>query len=65
MNNDGHNKMTYTAPSALGQKSALSQALRAANLQGADIGYIEAHGTGTQLGDPIEIDAIDQVYGTR
>ncbi|QUJ76787.1 AMP-binding protein [Sulfitobacter albidus] len=65
INNDGRDKMSYTAPSATGQRAALSQALSAAGLEGADVGYIEAHGTGTPLGDPIEIDAIDAVYGQR
>ncbi|MEP5761234.1 MAG: AMP-binding protein [Litoreibacter sp.] len=65
VNNDGADKMSYSAPSALGQKTALARALKSAKLEGSDIGYVEAHGTGTPLGDPIEIEAIDHIYGQR
>ena len=65
VNNDGSDKMSYTAPSATGQRAVLAAAVRNSGLSGADIGYIEAHGTGTALGDPIEVAAIDAVYGDR
>ncbi|UWF51920.1 amino acid adenylation domain-containing protein [Pseudomonas sp. N3-W] len=63
LNNDGHNKMSYTAPSVAGQSAVISEALHKAGLSGADIGYIEAHGTGTLLGDPIEVAALSKAFG--
>jgi acyl transferase domain-containing protein len=62
VNNDGHDKAGYTAPSVRGQVDVLQQALQASGLRPQDIGYVEAHGTGTRLGDPIEIQALSQVY---
>jgi 3-oxoacyl-(acyl-carrier-protein) synthase/NAD(P)-dependent dehydrogenase (short-subunit alcohol dehydrogenase family) len=58
INNDGRNKLSYTAPSIDGQLAALSAAAKMANVDPAEISYIEAHGTGTRLGDQIEITAI-------
>jgi amino acid adenylation domain-containing protein len=63
LNNDGRDKMSYTAPSVAGQSAVISDALRKAGLSGADIGYIEAHGTGTLLGDPIEVAALSKAFG--
>lgn len=63
INNDGANKMGFTAPSVSGQAKVIEEALYLANLEGKDIGYIEAHGTGTPLGDPIEIQALTKAYG--
>ncbi|WP_027835367.1 non-ribosomal peptide synthetase [Maritalea myrionectae] len=65
INNDGHDKMSYTAPSVKGQASVLKLALMDAGLQPDDVSLIEAHGTGTALGDPIEIEALRQAYGPR
>src|SRR5206468_1535539 len=48
----------YTAPSALGQTNVLRRALGAAELSADTIGYIEAHGTATPLGDPVEAAAL-------
>ena len=62
MNNDGRAKAGFTAPSATGQAQAIADALAMAGLSPADIGYIEAHGTATQLGDAIEVDALRQVF---
>ncbi len=53
---------TPTSPNCLSQQSLLSQSLRAARLTPADICYVEAHGSGTKLGDPIEIDAIVETF---
>ena len=64
INNDGSNKVGYTAPSVEGQAQAISAALAAAGVEPATIGYIEAHGTGTTLGDPIEIAALNQAFGS-
>jgi amino acid adenylation domain-containing protein len=63
LNNDGRDKMSYTAPSVAGQSAVISEALAKAGLTGGDIGYIEAHGTGTLLGDPIEVAALSKAFG--
>ncbi|NWD51155.1 non-ribosomal peptide synthetase [Pseudomonas gingeri] len=63
LNNDGHDKMSYTAPSVAGQSAVIREALDKAGLRGADIGYVEAHGTGTLLGDPIEVAALSKAFG--
>ncbi len=52
-----------SAPNGLSQQKVLRAALEQAELSAEDVGYIEAHGTGTALGDPIEIEALDAVYG--
>ncbi|MFH8610392.1 beta-ketoacyl synthase N-terminal-like domain-containing protein [Streptomyces sp. NPDC018029] len=63
VNNDGAEKVSFTAPSVSGQVDVLSDALQISGAKQTDIAYIEAHGTGTALGDPIEIEAIKQAYG--
>lgn len=63
-NNDGNRKIGFTAPSGAGQQGALKNALVMADVDPATITYIEAHGTGTSLGDPIEISAIQEAYET-
>ena len=62
VNNDGDEKVGYTAPSVGGQAEVISQALIYAGVEAGDIGYVEAHGTGTSLGDPIEIAALTQAF---
>ncbi|WP_133884458.1 non-ribosomal peptide synthetase/type I polyketide synthase [Glycomyces sp. NRRL B-16210] len=62
-NNDGNRKVGYTAPSAQGQKEVIRAALADAGVNADDIGYVETHGTGTGLGDPIEYGALSAVYG--
>lgn len=62
LNNDGNRKPGYTAPSVEGQVDAVAKAHAMAGIDGDTITYIEAHGTGTSLGDPIEIDALSQVF---
>ncbi|CRM45429.1 Beta-ketoacyl-acyl-carrier-protein synthase I [Pseudomonas sp. 37 R 15] len=52
-----------TAPSAKAQEQVIARALRQAAVQPQDVSYIETHGTGTPLGDPIEIKALSKVYG--
>ncbi|HYQ64831.1 beta-ketoacyl synthase N-terminal-like domain-containing protein, partial [Actinophytocola sp.] len=56
--NDGAVKQGYSAPSPAGQREAIRAALRRAGRSGADLGYVETHGTGTRLGDPIEVAAL-------
>ncbi|NMO19733.1 non-ribosomal peptide synthetase, partial [Pyxidicoccus fallax] len=62
VNNDGAVKIGYTAPSQDGQAAVISSALAAAGVSPSSIGYIETHGTGTPLGDQIEIAALQQVF---
>ncbi|WP_019606237.1 type I polyketide synthase [Teredinibacter turnerae] len=62
LNQDGHSQ-GLTAPNEKAQVEVLKSALKAAQLTPADIDYIEAHGTGTSLGDPIEMGAIATVFG--
>ncbi|MGB9178609.1 MAG: amino acid adenylation domain-containing protein [Pyrinomonadaceae bacterium] len=65
INNDGSAKVGYTAPSIEGQAEAIRAAQSAAGVDAETINYIEAHGTGTRLGDPIEIAALTQVFRER
>ncbi len=65
INNDGANKAGYTAPSVDGQASVVSQAIAAAGIDPGTLSYIEAHGTGTPLGDPIEIRALNKALGGK
>ncbi|AKQ66396.1 Malonyl CoA-acyl carrier protein transacylase [Myxococcus hansupus] len=62
VNNDGQQKVGYTAPSIEGQTEVIADALAYAGLGADDIGYVEAHGTGTSLGDPIEIAALTRAF---
>lgn len=64
-NNDGANKVGFTAPSVTGQAAVIAEALGIAGIDPQDISYVEAHGTGTALGDPIEIAALTEVFGAR
>ncbi len=62
INNDGAQKIGYTAPSVEGQAGVIAAAQAAAGVSPDSIGYVEAHGTGTSLGDPIEIEALTQAF---
>ena len=62
INNDGAQKVGYTAPSAGGQAKVIRVAQAVAEIEPETIGYVEAHGTGTELGDPIEIAALTQAF---
>ncbi|HZM80122.1 MAG TPA: SDR family NAD(P)-dependent oxidoreductase [Candidatus Limnocylindrales bacterium] len=62
-NNDGSDKVGYTAPGISGQEAVLRAAHRTARVDPASIAYIEAHGTGTAMGDPIEISALNRAFG--
>ncbi len=63
INNDGANKVSYLAPSVDGQAAAIREAIELADIDPASVSFIECHGTGTQLGDPIEVAALTQAYG--
>jgi amino acid adenylation domain-containing protein len=63
LNNDGMRKGAYSAPSIEGQAEAIRAALQVAEVDPQSIGYIETHGTGTELGDPIEIEALKLAFG--
>ena len=62
INNDGSDKVGYTATSVEGQSEVVVKALEAAGLEADGIGYIETHGTGTALGDPVEIAALTRAF---
>ena len=62
INNDGSLKIGYTAPSVQGQAAVISEALAMAGISADSIGYVEAHGTATALGDPIEVEALTEAY---
>ena len=62
VNNDGSAKVGYAAPSVEGQAKVIALAHQAADVSPESIGYIEAHGTGTPLGDPIELAALTQAF---
>jgi acyl transferase domain-containing protein len=62
LNNDGDAKVGFTAPSVDGQAEVIEMAQALAGVTADTIGYIEAHGTGTELGDPIEVAALTQAF---
>ncbi len=62
INNDGGHKASFTAPSVQGQASVIQMALEDAGVNARDIQYVEAHGTATPVGDPIEVEALTQAY---
>lgn len=62
INNDGSDKVGYAAPSVNGQAEAILEALAVAEVEADSISYVEAHGTSTPLGDPIELAALTQAF---
>lgn len=62
LNNDGGGKASFTAPSSVGQSDVVVRALDDAGVSAQEIGYVEAHGTATPLGDPIEVEALTRAY---
>ncbi len=62
INNDGGNKLSYTASSAKGQISCIDKAIKKSGVDPESIGYVEAHGTGTAMGDPVEINALTNAF---
>lgn len=63
INNDGGEKVGYSAPSVPGQRDVIQLALARADVAPVDIGYVEAHGTGTRVGDAVEIAALTAAFG--
>ncbi|SFF19357.1 amino acid adenylation domain-containing protein [Nannocystis exedens] len=63
INNDGADKVGFTAPSVQGQREVIAAAQAAAGVRPQDIGFVEAHGTATPLGDPIEVQALRLAFG--
>lgn len=64
INNDGRSKVGYLAPSVDGQAAAIAEAQTLADVDPANIGYVECHGTGTEIGDPIEVSALSQAFAS-
>jgi len=62
INNDGGRKVGYLAPSVDGQAEVITEALGVAEVGADSISYVETHGTGTAVGDPIEVKALTQAY---
>ncbi|AEY66940.1 non-ribosomal peptide synthetase [Clostridium sp. BNL1100] len=65
VNNDGSLKVGYTAPRIEGEAGVIAKAQELAGVNPDTITYIEAHGTGTPLGDPIEIEALEKVFSEK
>ncbi|MCP3137624.1 type I polyketide synthase [Pyxidicoccus xibeiensis] len=62
INNDGASKVGYMAPSHEGQARVISEALSLADVEPATVGYLECHGTATRVGDPLELQALAEVF---
>ena len=60
--NAGHSAAGQTVPSVLGEAEVIRRALASAGLGGGDVDYIEAHGTGTKVGDAIEVQALGEIF---
>lgn len=65
VNNDGALKASYTAPSVEGQIEVIAEALSVSGVDADSIDYLEAHGTGTRIGDPAEIAALSEVFASQ
>jgi phthiocerol/phenolphthiocerol synthesis type-I polyketide synthase E len=65
VNNDGNRKVGFSAPSIKGQVEVIRAAQHMAAVQPESISYVETHGTGTSIGDPIEINALIQAFNTN
>jgi acyl transferase domain-containing protein/acyl carrier protein len=65
INNDGAGKVGYTAPGVEGHVDVIRTAWARAGVDPASISLLEAHGTGTPLGDPIELSALTQAFQSR
>jgi acyl transferase domain-containing protein len=65
INSDGGDKVSFSAPSVAGQSSCIRDALADAGVDAGTIQYLEAHGTATPVGDPIEVEALRQAFASR
>jgi acyl transferase domain-containing protein/surfactin synthase thioesterase subunit/acyl carrier protein len=65
INNDGGRKVSYTASSVGAQARAMVEAMAVAGVSADEIGYVECHGAGTIVGDPLEIDALARAFRTQ
>lgn len=65
VNNDGSDKVGYTAPGLSGQCEVIADALAVAGVAADSVGFIEAHGTGTRMGDSVEVEALARTYGAE
>ncbi|EGR4187548.1 amino acid adenylation domain-containing protein [Vibrio cholerae] len=65
INNDGHRKASFSAPSVSGQSEAIMKAQAQAGISPQDVSFIETHGTATSLGDKIELTALQKVFGKQ
>ena len=63
INNDGAQRVGFTAPSVEGQAEVVEEALALAGVDPETVGYVEAHGSGTELGDPVEVAALTLAFG--
>lgn len=62
VNNDGSQKVGFTAPNLQGQAEVIKQAFEFAEVPPSSISYAEAHGTGTRMGDPVELQALSEAF---
>jgi phthiocerol/phenolphthiocerol synthesis type-I polyketide synthase E len=62
INNDGSMKMNYAAPNAAGQAEAIAEAHAVADVDSSTVSFVETHGTGTPLGDPVEVEGLRQAF---
>ncbi|MEE4175806.1 MAG: type I polyketide synthase [Xanthomonadales bacterium] len=62
LNNDGADKVGFAAPSVAGQAEVIADALAQGDVDPASVGFIEAHGTATALGDPVEVEGLRQAF---
>lgn len=62
INNDGKKKMAFSAPSVVGQRDVIRKAMKTARISANTIRFVEAHGTATKLGDPVEVEALKQAF---
>ncbi|MDY6944892.1 MAG: SDR family NAD(P)-dependent oxidoreductase [Pseudomonadota bacterium] len=62
INNDGHSKAGFSAPSIEGQANVILECQAVSGVSAESIGYVEAHGTGTRVGDPIEVTALTKAF---
>jgi len=65
INNDGAVKVSYLAPGVEGQAAVIASALASADVDADSVSYIETHGTGTLVGDPIEVEALNEAFRAK